>query len=255
MVSWRTSSNEGLDNLAEQSSLSFDLASSSILIDLSAKHASSKRDISDNIRDYLGLTPDLTREENTISIFVSDITSLGRLVQDVLAILEGSSVEVVLDENIQSALSNSEMAELDFVQFSEEARRIRNAESVLDEIPDFIEVVKWGMKRQPYRKQLLASFHITFAKNVANFSVPGTGKTTMVYTAFAAMKSSGYCDEPIQSLLVVGPLSCFTPWQEQYEECFGKEPTSLRVIKDSTDIDFLHSRSQPVELILINYEK
>lgn len=241
--------------MAEQSSLSFDLASSSILIDLSAKHASSKRDISDNIRDYLGLTPDLTREENTISIFVSDITSLGRLVQDVLAILEGSSVEVVLDENIQSALSNSEMAELDFVQFSEEARRIRNAESVLDEIPDFIEVVKWGMKRQPYRKQLLASFHITFAKNVANFSVPGTGKTTMVYTAFAAMKSSGYCDEPIQSLLVVGPLSCFTPWQEQYEECFGKEPTSLRVIKDSTDIDFLHSRSQPVELILINYEK
>ena len=76
----------------------------------------------------------------------------------------------------------------------------------------------------------------------------------MVYTAFAAMKSSDYCDEPIQSLLVIGPLSCFIPWQEQYEECFGKEP-SLRVIENSSDIDGLHSSSQPAELILINYEK
>lgn len=240
--------------MAEQSKLSFDLTSSSIIIDLSAKEASSKRDISDNIRDYLGLTPNLTRGENTISIFVSDITALGRLVQDVMAIIEGSSVEIFLDKNIQSALSDAEMAEFDFAQFSEEARRIRNAESVLDEIPDFIEVVKSCMTRQPYKKQLLASFHIAFAKNVANFSVPGTGKTTMVYTAFAAMKSSDYCDEPIQSLLVIGPLSCFIPWQEQYEECFGKEP-SLRVIENSSDIDGLHSSSQPAELILINYEK
>lgn len=240
--------------MSAQSKLSFNLMSSSLIIQLNNSDVSNKFEISENIKSYMGLIPNPGLDENSISLLVTDITQLGSLVNDILAILHASSIEVILDENIQSALSNAKVAENDFIQFSEEARRIRNAESVLDEIPDFLNVVKSNMKRQPFKKQLLASFHIAFAKNVANFSVPGTGKTTMVYTAFAAMKSGDYYDEPIKSLLVVGPLSCFIPWQEEYEQCFGKKP-SLVVVESANDIDILHSKSRPVELILINYEK
>ena len=240
--------------MSAQSKLSFNLMSSSLIIQLNNSDVSNKFEISENIKSYMGLIPNPGLDENSISLLVTDITQLGSLVNDILAILHASSIEVILDENIQSALSNAKEAENDFIQFSEEARRIRNAESVLDEIPDFLNVVKSNMKRQPFKKQLLASFHIAFAKNVANFSVPGTGKTTMVYTAFAAMKSGDYYDEPIKSLLVVGPLSCFIPWQEEYEQCFGKKP-SLVVVESANDIDILHSKSRPVELILINYEK
>lgn len=240
--------------MSSQSKLSFNLMSSSLIIKLNNSDVSDKLEVSENIKSYLGLIPNHELDEYTISLLVTDITQLGSLVNDILAILNASSIDVILDENIQSALFNAKEAENDFIQFSEEARRIRNAESVLDEIPEFLNVVKSNMKRQPFKKQLLASFHIAFAKNVANFSVPGTGKTTMVYTAFAAMKSGDYYDDPLKSLLVIGPLSCFIPWQEEYEQCFGKKPT-LVVVENVNDIDKLHSKSQPVELILINYEK
>ena len=240
--------------MSEQSELTFDVNSSSLVIRLINRDISYKSHISENISSYLGILPNSGEDENSIYLLVTDITQLGSLVKDILVILQASSVEVFLDENINSALSSAEQAENDFVQFSEEARRIRNAENVLKEIPDFLNEVKSNMTRQPFKKQLLASFHIAFAKNVANFSVPGTGKTTMVYTAFAAMKSVSYYEEPINSILVIGPLSCFVPWKEEYEQCFGKKP-SVVVIENSNDIDILHSRTHPVELILINYEK
>lgn len=240
--------------MSTKSELSFNLTSSSLIVQLNNSDVSSKAEISENIKSYLGLIPNTAADDNTISLVVIDITQLGNLVQDILAILQASSIEVILDNNIESALSNAQEAENDFIQFSEEARRIRDAESVLDEMPGFLKVVKSNMTRQPFIKQLLASFHIAFARNVANFSVPGTGKTTMVYTAFAAMQSADYYDEPLKTLLVVGPLSCFIPWQEEYEQCFGRKP-SLIVVESADDIDKLHSKSGPVELILINYEK
>lgn len=237
-----------------QSELSFNLTTSSLIIQLNNSDVSRKAEISENIKSYLGLIPNSESDENSISLLVIDITQLGNLVNDILAILHASSIEVVHDNNIEAALLNAQEAQNDFVQFSEEARRIRDGERVLDEIPDFLKVIKSNMTRQPFVKQLLASFHIAFARNVANFSVPGTGKTTMVYTAFAAMRSADYYNEPIKTLLVIGPLSCFIPWQEEFEQCFGRKP-SLVVVESAIDIDKLHSISRPVELILINYEK
>jgi SNF2 family DNA or RNA helicase len=240
--------------MSEKSRLSFNLVSSQLIIQLGDQDHYYKSVITGHIKSYLGLLPNHDLDDNTISLQVTDITQLGSLVENILAILEASSIEVVIDDNIESALLNSQEAEKDFIQFSEEARRIRNAENVLDEIPDFLNVVKTNMTRQPFKKQLLASFHIAFARNVANFSVPGTGKTTMVYTAYAAMQSADYYNEPLKTLLVIGPLSCFIPWQEEYEQCFGRKP-SLVVVESVNDIDKLHSNSGPVELILINYEK
>lgn len=240
--------------MSGQSELSFDILSSTLIIQLNKSDFSSKAEILENIESYLGLIPNPLLDKNAISILVIDITQLGNLVKDILAILHASSIEVILDDNIKSALLNAKKAENDFIQFSEEARRIRNAERVLDEMPDFLNIVESNLTRQPYLKQILASYHIAFARNVANFSVPGTGKTTMVYTAFAAMQSADYYTEPLKTLLVVGPLSCFIPWQEEFEQCFGRKP-SLVVVESVSDIHVLHSFSMPVELILINYEK
>jgi len=238
----------------DQSELSFDVVTSSLNIYLNKRDISSKFEISENIKSYLGLNPNSINDENSISIIILDITQLGSLVKDVLTILQASSIEIQLDKNINSALNSAKKAEEEFAIFSEEARRIRNAENVLEEIPEFLKVVHSNMLRRPFKKQLLASFHIAFAKNVANFSVPGTGKTTMVYTAFAAMKSSNLYEDTIDSILVLGPLSCFIPWKEEFEQCFGKKP-SMVIIENLNDLDTLHSKNGPTELILINYEK
>ena len=113
--------------MSTKSELSFNLTSSSLIVQLNNSDASSKAEISENIKSYLGLIPNIESDDNTISLLLIDITQLGKLVQDILAILQASSIEVILDNNIESALSNAQEAENDFIQFSEEARRIIDA--------------------------------------------------------------------------------------------------------------------------------
>ena len=43
--------------------------------------------------------------------------------------------------------------------------------------------------RQLYRLQLLSAYHLSFSQNSCNFSVPGAGKTSIVYAAFAFLNS------------------------------------------------------------------
>ena len=53
--------------------------------------------------------------------------------------------------------------------------------------------------------------------NVGNFSIPGSGKTTMAYAAYSILKDRNKIDQ----LFVVGPLSSFKPWEDEFESCFG----------------------------------
>ena len=76
-----------------------------------------------------------------------------------------------------------------------------------------------SIKIFPY--QLKPIQHMIEVGNAANFSVPGSGKTLMTYAVFDKLRSDGIVD----SLLVVGPLASFGPWEEQYKFCFNKKNT------------------------------
>ena len=56
--------------------------------------------------------------------------------------------------------------------------------------------------------------------NSANFSVPGSGKSSVVMAAFAWLRRLNEC----RSLFVVGPRSCCVPWQHEYEATLGVRP-------------------------------
>ena len=59
----------------------------------------------------------------------------------------------------------------------------------------------------------------------ADFSVPGAGKTWIGYATYTILKAKGL----VNKLLVVGPISSFRPWQEEYVTIFGKEPKSQEI--------------------------
>lgn len=60
--------------------------------------------------------------------------------------------------------------------------------------------------------------------NMAEFSVQGSGKTAIVLSAFSVWRSQG----EVEHLLIIGPLSCFQPWEDELQRCFGG---SLSVIR------------------------
>ncbi|MDP3793109.1 MAG: DEAD/DEAH box helicase [bacterium] len=59
----------------------------------------------------------------------------------------------------------------------------------------------------------------------ANFSVPGSGKTTMLYAAYSRLKAIG----DVQKLFIIAPSTAYLAWSEEYKACFDKEPKIARI--------------------------
>lgn len=144
-----------------------------------------------------------------------------------------------------------------FKEFSEKALNIRNNECDTEEFAEFTKSVAENLpSRSLYPLQLLSAYHMAFSQNACNFSVPGAGKTSIVYGAYAYLHNLPE-DNPkhVNQLLIVGPLSSFGPWETEFEECFGRTPHSKRLVGgvDKADKqDYLISK-HPFELTLISY--
>lgn len=110
--------------------------------------------------------------------------------------------------------------------------------------------------RTLYSLQMLSAYHLAFSQNACNFSVPGAGKTSIVYGAYVYLKNLPD-DHPrkVDRLLIIGPLNAFGPWEMEFEECFGTKPSAKR-LTGKLQIDdkkqYLYDIN-PAELTLISY--
>lgn len=77
-----------------------------------------------------------------------------------------------------------------FDEFSQKALRIRNNECDKVEFEKFTNSIACHLPaRSLYPLQLLSAYHMAFSQNACNFSVPGAGKTSIVYGAYAYLHS------------------------------------------------------------------
>lgn len=195
-----------------------------------------------------------------ILIHFEDKTKISTL-DEIQRLLEKFGLKKSLSEKTIKDVENFEREERLFKEFSKKAQSIRNNEfkkhpQLIDDFIDFQSVIRNELKRKLYPLQLLSAFHMTFSQNSCNFAVPGAGKTSIVFGAYSYLKQLPK-DDPrhVDKLLVIGPLSSFAPWENEYEECFGKEIVSQRLSGDPTisrekKEEHLYS-GNPAELTLI----
>ena len=149
------------------------------------------------------------------------------------------------------------MEEEKFAEFAEKARLIRDNHCNRVDFQAFIDSVSRNLKnRSLYELQLLSAYHLAFAQNACNFSVPGAGKTSVVYGAFAYLSNLDKTDKKyVDKLLIISPLSAFGPWELEYEECFGEKPSTKR-LNGSVSLDdkkqYLYSLD-PAKITLLSY--
>ena len=86
-------------------------------------------------------------------------------------------------------------------------------------------------KLLPYQKQSVE--HLLAIGHGANFSVPGSGKTTITYAALSKWLDDG----TINKILVIGPVSSFFPWEDEYKECFGVKDVDKIIVRGKTADD------------------
>lgn len=147
--------------------------------------------------------------------------------------------------------------ERQFAEFSKKALCIRNNACDADEFKSFTDAVMSNLTaRSLYPLQLLSAYHLAFSQNACNFSVPGAGKTSIVYGSYAYLHSLPHTDSKhIDKLLIVGPLSSFGPWEIEYAECFGRKPLVKRLVSGisrAEKCDYLYSK-HTAEVTLISY--
>lgn len=110
---------------------------------------------------------------------------------------------------------------------------------------------------QPLKpEQEKASFFMTIMKRAANFSVPGAGKTAMMYGTFAYLSSPRVNE--VDKLLVVSPLNAFAAWRTEFEAVFGSKRQlhylNMRDKKYNNNPGVVKHDWVQADVITINYE-
>ncbi|MCP1187467.1 DEAD/DEAH box helicase [Paenibacillus sp. 1781tsa1] len=181
-----------------------------------------------------------------------------KVLTNIRSMLRKYDIEELKTELVEKTLLNYFQEEKNFDKFSRQAYDIRNNNCDIHDFSQFTESVAKNLtERTLYKLQLLSAYHLAFSQNACNFSVPGAGKTSIVYGAYAYLKSLNENNPKyVNKILIIGPLSSFGPWESEYEECFGTKVDSKRLSGKMPKLEktkYFHSLD-PSELTLMSYQ-
>lgn len=178
------------------------------------------------------LRRNLDHEITDQGIVITGFNDIAKAMIHIKTLAKYIKAEIVFDDSASTEIQAYQLRENLFAEFSAQAENIRNNHPVVADFQAFKDSLIVNMpNRRLYALQLLSAYHLAFAQNACNFSVPGAGKTSVVYGAYAYLKNLPKSDpKHVDKLLIVGPLSSFGPWELEFEECFGYKPTSTRLI-------------------------
>jgi len=118
---------------------------------------------------------------------------------------------------------------------------------------EFALFVNDNIPRKLKEHQLKAAFHLYLVGNGANFSVPGSGKTTAILSVYEKLKSEG----KVNLLFVIGPPACFGPWKTEFEETF-KRPPNWKILAGGDQVtrksEYFSPVSKKAELYLTTFQ-
>lgn len=160
---------------------------------------------------YLRDTLQYTKTDISIVINIKD--DISKSIDRVKKICKYVSAELIFSGHISRVIENYVLEEKKFDEFSEKARSIRNNQCDKEDFQVFIDSVSRNLNnRSLYELQLLSAYHLAFSQNACNFSVPGAGKTSVVYGAFAYLSNLPRDNKKyVDKLLIISPLSAFGP--------------------------------------------
>ena len=195
-----------------------------------------------NAGTTLSVILDFTMKGNNILIAPSE-NRPGAKVADTLKSLNDAAINYELSSNAKHVLE-------DHVKYLRSFRASSITGHELHQNPPKNIFLPKSFLRDLKPFQILSVNHLTKLANAANFSVPGSGKTTMVLAAYSILKEQ----TEVSKLFVICPRSAFEPWIEEYQGCFGFYPSSLRISGEPQERARLLANAEKFELFLCTYQ-
>jgi SNF2 family DNA or RNA helicase len=150
------------------------------------------------------------------------------LIEKVIKIIEAYGISLELSELVNQKIKDLKKNQEEHNAISNYLYNLKNGDIIEEDYTKYLKLLD-GFHRNLYDHQKKASFHLFKAKHAANFSVPGSGKTTVVLAVYNALKNLNLVD----AILVVGPLSSHGSWLTEWEECFDNKPDHKILSKGS----------------------
>ena len=76
------------------------------------------------------------------------------------------------------------------------------------------------LKRELKKYQLLSCYHLFNSESAANFSVPGSGKTSVVLAYYEKLKR----EKKVDAIFLIGPKNCYYSWKTEFISTIGRDP-------------------------------
>lgn len=127
-------------------------------------------------------------------------------------------------------------------------------ELVNSKFNEFQSIVSKELSRPLREIQMWSAFYMHEMKHAANFSVPGAGKTSMIYGVFAYLNSLEV--NKVDKIIMIGPKNSFLSWKLEFIENFQnrKDLKVLDIHETITNEFIFQMDSGSKNLILVNYE-
>lgn len=218
-----------------------------------------------HLKNNLGIPLDLTQRslkkiikkqysDDKVRCFNSELSYVD--VQEIVKLFnrysERTNCRLIVSDSVEKFIKESEF------KIQEIAKRgiaIKNKDEIfLNDFEKFNSIVESEVNRQLYEIQSWVSFYQATMKRVANFSVPGAGKTSMILGTFAFLSSKQI--DKIDRIIVIGPKNSFISWKEEFKTVFkDKKMLKLLDVHDSNFYpEMFYKNVHSYNLILINYE-
>lgn len=169
----------------------------------------------------------------------------------IIGYLNEEKIIYELSENTNDIINKTIQKRNELESIFVKAKQIKE-EAILDD--DFYNFKRFTdtLPRKLKPHQLKSAFHFYTLKNGANFSVPGSGKTTTLLSVYEKLRLEGKCN----LLFIVGPPSCFQPWQNEFYETLGRKANSIILSggnKSFRKSEYYRSQENAYELYLSTF--
>jgi len=154
------------------------------------------------------------------NVYVLNSQNFDTLLLKLLRYFNAEGISYYLSQSCQKHVSELNQKIQDFEEIRTLGKEYKNGNFDSVKFNEFAYFINNNIPRKLKEHQLKAAFHLYLVGNGANFSVPGSGKTTAILSVYEKLKSEG----KVNLLFVVGPPACFGPWRTEFEETFGRPP-------------------------------
>ena len=187
------------------------------------------------------------------NLYVLNSQNIDTLLLKLLRYFYAEGISYNLSKSCQKHVSELNQRIQDFEKIRTLGKEYKDGNFDSAQFNEFALFVNNNIPRKLKEHQLKAAFHLYLVGNGANFSVPGSGKTTAILSVYERLKSEG----KVNLLFIVGPPACFGPWRTEFKETFG-HPPDWRILAggnpDERKGEYFSPASKKAELYLTTFQ-